>query len=224
MRRLKWAFKGPTYSSPQEKIISKEKSERPVLKASLEGAEVLADIALGGDVLAGVPIIGTAFNILKAADSIRDRAFAAKLRKFSTALEKISAEEKQEMQNKIRTDDNEANRVGETLFLVLDHLTDLSKATVLGYIFVSYLRGDITADQLRRMAQAIDVCFADDLNDLLDDRGTPYKSLLASGLAEPIGDGTIGGGGNIYYVISDLGRKLREAYISARKNNMDTHS
>ncbi len=204
--------------------MCKEKSDRSVLKASLEGAEVLADIALGGNVLAGVPIIGTAFNLLKAVDNIRDRAFAAKLYKFAIAFDRISAEEKQKMQKKIGSDEKEAEHVGETLFLVLDRLTDLSKAYVLGYIFVSYLRGDITANELRRMAQAIDICFADDLNELLKQRVAPARSrlawvqgLLTSGLAEPIGDGTIGGAGNIYYEVSELGRKLCKAYINARE-------
>ncbi len=184
---------------------------------------MLADIALGADVLAGVPIIGSAFNILKAADSIRDRAFAAKLRNFAIALENISTEEKLEMQNKIQSDENEANRVGETLFLVLDHLTDLNKATVLGYIFLSYLIGYISSDEMRRLAQAIDICFADDLKELLEKNEAPHRSrmgwvqgLLTSGLAEPVGDGTIGGAGNIYYEVSTLGRKLCDAYTYAR--------
>nr|VFK56365.1 MAG: hypothetical protein BECKTUN1418F_GA0071002_108610 [Candidatus Kentron sp. TUN]VFK58736.1 MAG: hypothetical protein BECKTUN1418D_GA0071000_10889 [Candidatus Kentron sp. TUN]VFK62653.1 MAG: hypothetical protein BECKTUN1418E_GA0071001_108410 [Candidatus Kentron sp. TUN] len=56
-------------------------SERPILEAILETSEVVADIVTDDQVLSGIPVIGTAFKVLKAVNAIRDRVFAAKLLK-----------------------------------------------------------------------------------------------------------------------------------------------
>ena len=61
-----------------------QQNDRSVLEAFLETSEVVADILTDDQVLSGIPIIGTAFKALKAVDSVRERAFAAKLLGFIT--------------------------------------------------------------------------------------------------------------------------------------------
>jgi len=62
---------------------------RPILEAVLESSEVVADILMKGDFIAEIPIIGTAFKICKAADSVRDRAFKAKLSAFISGFDSV---------------------------------------------------------------------------------------------------------------------------------------
>lgn len=131
--------------------------DRHGLEAFLESTESAVDIALNGDVLAEVPVVGLAVKVARAIDSVRDRALIAKLSRFALALDGISEKEREAYKKKLQENPKEAKHVGETLFLVLDRLTDLSKPELLGQVFVTYMDGTIDAVTLRRLSQAIDV-------------------------------------------------------------------
>jgi len=61
----------------------------------------------------------------------------------------------------------EYEKVGETLFLVLDRLIDLEKPQLLANVFVAYLGDHLTAIDLQRLAQAIDLAHTSDLHELI---------------------------------------------------------
>ncbi len=61
----------------------------------------------------------------------------------------------------------DANKVGETLFLVLDRFIDLDKPEILAKVFIAFIDDQITATDLQRLAQAIDIAFSGDLKALL---------------------------------------------------------
>ncbi len=199
-------------------------TNRPVLEASLESGEVAVNILTHGDVLAEVPLIGTAIKICKAADAIRDRAFAMKLSRFVKQLECISEEQKEKLKSKIRSDDSEAQKVGETLLFVLERVTDLDKPLLLAHIFLAYIDGVILSDELRRISQAVDIAFADDLQKLLMAHKVPGAStepwmqyLVSSGLTRLVAGQTIDEIGKLYYEVTPLAHKLRNAYFHGRK-------
>lgn len=169
--------------------------ERHFLEATLENAEVVVDSMIENEVIASIPVIGTAIKICKGLDDIRSRAFAAKLERFVEHPHLSSQAAKVEIVRKIRAAPDESRRVGEVLFLVLDRFIDLDKPNVLATVFVAYLRSDISVEELQRLAQAIDIAFSGDLRSLLtaDEHvvlGTPADSgslpwmetLIPSGL------------------------------------------
>lgn len=197
--------------------------DRLILETCLETSEAAIDIFISNDVLADIPIIGTAFKILKTAESLRNRAFAAKLAAFAQSLGDQSEKDKQTLKEKIRSNPEEAKRVGETLFLVLDRLTDIDKPTILGCIFLAYIDGVISGSDLRRMSQAIDASFTDDLKKLLScDKIPPmstdpwFKYLSTSGLTAPDSSGALSAGGT-YYVETPIANMLRKAYTYGLK-------
>lgn len=198
--------------------------DRPILEAVLESGEVVADALMRGDILADIPIIGTAFKLCKAGDSIRDRAFAAKLMKFLSGLDAIPEQSKQQIKDKIASSPDEAAKVGESLFLVLERITDLDKPLLLSYLFLAYIDAVITADDLRRFAQVVDSSFADDLRRFLEVMDLPVKSgepwmqfLAHTGLTNVVAGQTWADAGQIYYESTSLGNKLRNAYYHGRK-------
>lgn len=195
--------------------------ERHGVEAFLEATESALDIALNGDVLADVPVVGLAVKVARAIDSARDRALIAKLSRFSGALKSIPEKEREAYKKKLQESPEEAKNVGETLFLVLDRLTDLSKPELLGQVFVAYLKGTIDAVTLRRLSQAIDIAFPDDLQMLLTTEVSGLhhqlawmRHLSASGLTEPKGRDTIDSIGIIFYEITDLGKTLQSVHVS----------
>ncbi|MFZ2161090.1 MAG: hypothetical protein WAW02_02625 [Sideroxyarcus sp.] len=200
--------------------------DRPIVEAILEGGEVVADILMRGELLAEIPLIGTAIKVCKAADSIRDRAFAIKLSNFVLNLEGISEEQKDKLKEKMGAGTEEAQKVGETLFFILDRVTDLDKPILLSQIFLAYIDGVVSSEYLRRLCQAVDTAFPDDLQEFLiaevtlqksDDRWMRY--LVPSGLTRLVGTQTIDEiGAKNYYEITSLGQALRQAYIHAKQD------
>jgi hypothetical protein len=199
--------------------------DRPVVEAALESGEVITDILMRGDILAEIPFIGTAIKICQAADSIRDRAFAIKLSQFVLNLENVTEKQKIKLKEKMGAGTEEAQKVGETLFFVLERVTDLDKPFLLARIFLAYIDGFVSSEELRRLFQAIDTAFADDLQYLLTTEVTPEKSeelwmqhLMASGLTQLVGGQVWSDLGKIYYEITPLAKMLRRAYFHGQNS------
>ncbi len=199
--------------------------DHPVVEAALEGGEVVAEIFTHSEILAEVPFVGLAIRVCKAADAIQDRMFAMKLAGFLQNLEGISEEQKSKLKKKMSAKPEEARKVGETLLFVLARVTDLDKPVLLSQIFLAYIDNVITNGEFRRLAQAVDTTFADDLQSLLTTHKIPEKSaepwmqyLVASGLTQLVAGQTFGDIGKLYYEITPLANKLRNAYFHGRKH------
>jgi hypothetical protein len=190
-----------------------------LLETVLGIGEIVADVyEVGGEAFSSIPVVGPMFQIVRATNSIRDRTLAAKIKRFLVPFTEASQEDRDKFKERLMEDEAETRRVGEVLFLVVDRLTDLDKAKILGCLFVAFLNDQLTSTDLRRMAQAVDISFVDDLAKLVESEGEVdqseelwLKSLVPSGLAEPVGAKMIDELGNIYYSMTELGRKLRSA-------------
>lgn len=198
------------------------KKDEAVLEATLEGGEVVADVLMRGDLIADIPLIGTAVKACRAMDSIRNQMFASKIARFLVPLEKLATGEKDAFKEKIRSSGDGGQKVGETLLLVLERVTDLDKPKLLAQLFVAYLDEVITADDLRRMAQAVDMAFGDDLRELLalqgknEFEGEWLQNLVASGLGREGKVKQSWAGAEKNFIVSPLGHKLRNAYFHGR--------
>lgn len=198
--------------------------ERPVVEASLECGEVISDALMRGDILVEVPFIGPAIRICKAIDAVRDRAFSMKLVRFVKNLEDITDEQKQKLKEKISKDAEQAQKVGETLLFVLERLTDLDKPALLSKLFLAYIDSVLSSEELRRLSQSVDSAFGDDLHRLLTSHELPEKSdepwmqyLVVSGLTRLVAGQTYGDIGKLYYEVTPLAHKLRNAYFHGPK-------
>ena len=207
------------------------REDRPVLEAALEGGEVIVDVLMRGEVLAEVPVIGTAIKICKAADAIRDKAFAAKLAQFVRNLDSMSEEHRRKLREKVASAPHEAQKLGETLLFVIERVTDLDKPLLLAQLFLAYLDDVLSSDELRRLSQAVDTAFADDLKQLLERHKLPEKSdelwlecLVPSGLTRLVAGQTYDELGRLYYEVTPFGNKLRNAYFYGRKYTANSAS
>lgn len=197
--------------------------DRNFLEATLQNIEVAVDAATSNEAIASIPVIGTAFKVCKGIDDLRARAFAAKLERFVSAPSLVEPKAKAAILRKMQSSSVEAQKVGETLFLVLDRFIDLNKPEILAKVFVAYVDGLISAIDLQRLAQAIDIAFSGDLTSLLDaeemvvNGGMPdatylpwMRTLIPSGL-------TINNAGGVTVVktsneVTPLGRLLWNAW------------
>lgn len=196
-----------------------ERRQHHILEAFLEGSEAAIDLATDNEAIKAVPVIGTALRVLQGIDDIRSRAFAAKLRRFIDSPELRTGKARAKLKNGIASSSENAEKIGETLFLVLERMTDLEKPALLAKVFAAYLDGVIDSAQLRRAAHAMDSAFTDDLLALSrwDASINPscaaewMMPLAAAGITHTVAGRTYDDQGTIYYHLTDLGKALHEA-------------
>ncbi|MES2321043.1 MAG: hypothetical protein V4633_02145 [Pseudomonadota bacterium] len=186
-------------------------------EAGLETAEVIVDVLSDGAIWADVPVVGTAVKLCRAADSVKQSLFAAKLARFLRALNATSENEKAAIRARVEKSPEEAGKVGEVLILVLEQVTDMEKATMLARLLLSYADNVISAADLRRASQAVNIAFIDDLKEFLaasvpDRKATWMEALAAAGLSRLAVGTTYETDGEIYYDPSLLGEALRRAH------------
>lgn len=201
-----------------------KKKERNFLEAALEAGEAALDLLTDNEAVKAVPVIGTAFKLLKGVDDMRDRALAAKLETFVRDPSLQSDQVREKLKNGISSSEEEAIKVGEMLFLVLDKMTDLEKPRLLARVFRAYLDGVITAVDLRRLSHALDGAFTDDLISLEHWQESAHVSygiewkqpLVGVGLTRVVTGQTIDTMTEVHYELTELGRKLYQALWHAR--------
>ncbi len=200
------------------------KKERNFLEAALEAGEAALDLLTDNEAVKAVPVIGTAFKFLKGVDDMRDRALAAKLETFIRDPSLQSDLVREKLRNGISSSEEEAVKVGETLFLVLDKMTDLEKPRLLARVFRAYLDEVITAVDLRRLSHALDGAFTDDLISLEHWQESAHVSygiewkepLVGVGLTRVVTGQTIDTMTEVHYELTELGRKLYQALWHSR--------
>lgn len=196
-----------------------EKKEHNFLEASLEGIEAAWDTFLDNEALKAVPVIGSAFKLLKGVDQLRDRALKAKMHKFLTEPALRSALEARKLRNIIMDDEIRSQEIGEMLFLVLDKVTDMTKPILLAKAYAAYLDEELEAFTFEAVAHAIDTAFLRDLETFLRGLSEPNDTLwknrlVAVGLLEELEedwDGNV-----LNYQETPLGASLRHAINRVR--------
>ena len=161
-----------------------------------------------------IPLVKQFVKIWRGVNDIRTRILAAKLRGFVCDPSLQSPEMREKMRERVESD--EGKKIGQTLFMVLERLTDLNKPLWLAKLFAGYLLGELTASELRRLASAVDLAFGDDLiallvarEPVLSSQPEPWKQYLAqSGLTELSQVTAIGG--QRYHEVTSLGMLLRK--------------
>lgn len=193
-----------------------EKKEYHFLDAFLEGGEAALDLLTDNEAVKAVPVVGTAIKMLKGVDDTRNRALAAKLQKFIQAPSLQCSSALHKLRIGISSDRKEANKVGETLFLILDKMTDLDKPALLARVFRAYLDEQISSIDLRRLAHAISGAFTDDLISLENSQesahvshGSEWKQpLVGVGLTRVVTGQSWTDMTEVHYELTELGLKL----------------
>jgi len=193
----------------------------PIIEAVLENAEVIVDSLIDNEILKGIPVVSTVVKSIKGAADIRDRIFAAKISTFLKSLESVGPELKEKIRQRVAENPEQSRKVGETVLLVIDRLSDLEKADIIAKVFIAYAFGYLKSDDFQRVVQAIDQAFVSDLKLLLGSRNLPRKepsqepflqALYPSGLTRIVGGKTFDTAGELYFEVSKLGNKLINAF------------
>lgn len=137
---------------------------------------------LGESVLKDIPFIKGVVACVTVPLAIRDRLFLRKVQGFLSAVPKFTDAEKAKFLAEHLADKKKADKLGETLVLVLDRLDDMEKPQMIAQVFAALVRGKITFDVFRRLASAIDLGAIDDLRAFANEK-PPESPQLPRGLA-----------------------------------------
>lgn len=109
--------------------------------------------------------------------------------------------------------------VGDSTLLVLDKLSDLKKADLLGLFFSCFLSGHLDRYQFRSVAAAIDTAFIDDIErflkngtDKLPSQEQFMEALFSSGITVMLAGKTWGDSGELFYKASSMGSYMIELW------------
>jgi hypothetical protein len=138
-------------------------NDRPLLEAVMEGAEAAYDLAVDNEAVKAVPIVGTAFKILKGLDDFRSRVLQKKLFIFLSEPRLKASVEARALRQRMIGNDEKNSEIGEMLFLVLEKMTDNIKPVLLARAYASYLDDVIDSITFEAIAHVIDTAFYRDL-------------------------------------------------------------
>ncbi|MGO7997863.1 hypothetical protein ACC734_36165 [Rhizobium ruizarguesonis] len=162
----------------------------------------IGDIALDGVIssgaLDGIPVVGTMVSIARTGSAIRDLVFQRKVLAFLASFgTETDPTARQEFVRKIEEQDN-GQRFGETILLLLERMDDLSKPVIVGRLMAAAARGDMLLKEALRLSRIVDRAFIEDLvllPDLIDNKVQPDEgvadALFSAGLLS--NDGSDGG-------------------------------
>ena len=201
--------------------------EHELIDITAENLEVAIDLLLENDIAREIPFLNSVLALLRSAKNIRDRLFVQKLQRFIEDVNSVDDEAQKRLFEKMASDPEEARRVGETTLAILERAISTEKAEIIAKIFVAYGLGHLRETDFRRLCEAIDRSFADDLMKLVKLHKVPDKSkeeflafLLPSGFTISVGGNLLGDldSGQIYYKVTSLGNKFRTAYYVGIKH------
>ncbi len=195
--------------------MKKSTGDQHFLMATLHASEAMLDTLSSNEVVRAIPVLNLAVGLLKTVDDVRSAALEAKLLAFITDERLRDSVDAQRIRGKLDGDD--AERLGETIFLTLDKVTDLKKPVLLAKVFAAYLDSAIERQVLLLLAHAIDIAFIGDLEYFIDKRGAAapeetlaVERLASAGLFDFYVSNEIGGGDK-HYQLSPMGSSFLHA-------------
>lgn len=205
---------------------------RDIIEAALEAGEGVADELLKSELLASIPVVGTAVKLCSAADDLRNRTYIGKLKALLDGLGAVSEDVLTAWRQRLDSSDSDLAKAGEMTLLLIERLVEVDRALIVGLLLRALVEQRLDADDYKRLALAVDAAYLEDLKQLLGSHKCPESSdalwmkyLANSGLTEPSLAIPYGGTATAKYSVSKLGNRLRTAYFEGRKaSQVDANS
>ena len=128
---------------------------------SSNALEIALDGNLDNGILKDIPIFGSAIKVAELTMSIRDHFFLKKLGRFIYQLDDLTEAEKETISKFSKSPDSE--KISNKLIQVIDNVTDVEKADLIGKLFISYCSGKIDKSNFLRSVDTIHNYFLEDL-------------------------------------------------------------
>lgn len=118
-------------------------------------AEIALDSVLEEGLAKDIPVVGTLYKVYKSALTVRDKLLLKKILLFLSTLHTIPLDQRESFLKDIESD-NQSQKIGETLLLLLEKHDSMSKPQILAKVFAGYVKGFIDYFTFLQLARAID--------------------------------------------------------------------
>jgi hypothetical protein len=116
-----------------------------------------------------IPVVGKALEIARAIRSTADALFLRKVARFVMEFSHLSIQERASFTAAFTTEE-EMDRFGESILLLLEHADEVEKPSVIGRLFCAAAQGHLTFEQAARLSTIVNRGYLSDLRQLSDFR------------------------------------------------------
>lgn len=147
--------------TPMEETSANAALTKSVIKENVSAvaqdfAEIALDAALDEGLLKEIPVVSLLIRAFGIGRGIRDRLFLKKVMLFLSEAGRISAEDRETFSKRLSDEPRLAENCGESAFLLLDKIAQMSKARFMGYAFRRFVQGTIDEVILNRIYAALE--------------------------------------------------------------------
>jgi hypothetical protein len=185
-------------------------------------AEAVWDTALDDSLLKNIPFVAAMLAVKDGAVAVRDRLFAAKVVRFISGVNGLSASERARTIDDLAGTAAKREQLGELLLSKLDRMDPLHKPEMLAKLFIALGRGRIAAKDFDRLSDMVVNVFLGDLRllsvrrQVTDVEESRRFALQASGyLAWQVDEVYAGGGATLKWSITKDGIAILDYALPA---------
>lgn len=177
-------------NDPSKNLMSSVVNDKTTDAIVDVGEKILDDWSkplLDNELIQEIPIIKTVIGLSKGAVSFKEQLYTRKLMTFLFETSKASQEDKEKYQQKLDADPEECRKAGETIFNIIDKITNAEKAKMIGQVFRAFMHEEgMTTSQLVYLCEIIDRAHLQDIESLRDSEVQNESNLEAIGVRKPM--------------------------------------
>jgi hypothetical protein len=185
-----------------------------------DNSEILLDSLMDNEILKEIPVLGSSLKIIRGIQSIRDKSYLNKVKRFLEHLGEIGEKERKKLIEESVNDKKRRVKFGDAIFTTIEQSDSLVKVEYIAIAFEAFLNDEIKESDLRLICHVINNSFTDESIEVIEaDSPNNLQYVVPSGLAEMIYpkltldmDTT-----EPQYKISSIAGQLRTAWKKYRK-------
>ena len=185
-----------------------------------DNSEVLIDSLIDNELLKEIPILGNSLKVIRGIQSIRDKSYLNKIKRFVEHIGEIDEEEKKRLIDESKKDSKSRVKFGDALFTTIEQSDSLVKVEYLAIAFEAFLNYEFEESDLRIICHIIKNSFTDELIEVIEkEYPDNLQYVVPSGLAEIVYprltmDMT---STEPKYILSSPAKQLRKAWVKYKK-------
>lgn len=113
--------------------------------------------------LKDIPYVKYIFTLKDFFTNLKDYLDTRKVLQVLFHLQEVSANQREEVINRIESDNEYQTKVGEKLMFIIDKADDIDKADLIGKLVLELVRENIKYDEFLRLSHAVNSIFIDDI-------------------------------------------------------------
>lgn len=152
-----------------------------------DNTEVLLDSLIDNEILKEIPVLGNSLKLIRGIQSIRDKSYLNKIKRFVEHLGEIDEKERKKLIDELKKDQKRRVKFGDAVFTTIEQSDSLVKVEYLSIAFEAFLNEEIVESDLRLICHIINNSFTDELIVVVEEdfpRNLQY--VVPSGLADVI--------------------------------------